>query len=193
MSTDPQIIQSDLTELARATGAQVIIGLDTGGDSLYRTRHAGFSAASPTETTPDQDQLVLQGLVMSGAQNPDLRVFSMCVATGVDSPPYAPDVITDAGAVAIPLDADDIALIKRQYHDWRMDGSGNAEGRFGKTPLAWLHALDGHEGVQVLDLPAANVVSDKNPWRAFATVTPAMAGVVIMNAADHYRAIQTDE
>ena len=114
----------------------------------------------------------------------------MVVATGVDSPPYAHDVLDAAEATNIPLDGNDAERIKRQYAEWHMDGSGNDEGRYGKTPLAWLRALDGDTGVQVLDLPVANVVSETNPWRTVVTVTPSMATVVIMDAEKHYQATQ---
>jgi len=187
-STDPHIVQNDLNELVAATDANYVIGLDTGGDSLYRTEHAGFSATSPTDTTPDQDRQVLEGLSALAEQNKDLRVLSMVVAPGVDSPPYAREVLDGAEATQIILNTDDVQRVKSQYAEWRMDGSGNQEGRYGKTPLAWLMALDGKTGVQALNLPTPNVTSSSNPWRAFANITPAMGTVVVMDIEKHLAA-----
>lgn len=189
-STDPTVIQDDIEALVAATGAEVVIGLDTGGDSLYRTEHAGFSATDKTETTPDQDHLVLKGLAGFAAQNAEIPVLSAVVAPGVDSPPYAREVLDEMRATQMPLDDTDVQLIKRQYAEWRMDGSGNHEGRYGKTPLAWLQALSGNTALQVLNLPTPNVISERNPWRAFAYITPAMRMVVLSNLEDHVRATE---
>jgi hypothetical protein len=71
-----------------------------------------------------------------------------------------------------------------------MDGSGSEEGRYGKTPLALLHALRGNTGLQLLELPVANVTSDNDPWRTFMIITPAMAGIVLMDLRRHFRAIE---
>ncbi|HSX16869.1 MAG TPA: hypothetical protein VLH86_02090 [Patescibacteria group bacterium] len=187
-SSDPSVIQRDLQTVASATGADVIIGVDTGGDSLYRSEHAGFSAHLPTDITPDQDYQSLQGLV--GAVREGVQVLTAIVAPGVDSPPYAREVLDEIGATQIPLDAADRASIEATYADWHMDGSGSEQGRYGKTPLAWLLALQGQTGLQYLNLPTANVVSDTNPWRAFTYITPAMSGVVLMDAERHLNAVR---
>jgi hypothetical protein len=71
-----------------------------------------------------------------------------------------------------------------------MDGSGSEEGRYGKTPLAWLASLRGEFGFQRLDLPRANVLSNTNPWRAFASITPAMAGIVLTTMSRHAAVIR---
>jgi hypothetical protein len=192
-STDPNIVQEDLAALVEATGAEVVIGLDTGGDALYRTEHAGFSATNAADITPDQDRQVLTGLEALAGRHSNLRVLTTVVAPGVDSPPYARDVLVRAGATQIPLDTDDVTKILSDYAQWRMDGSGNDEGRYGKTPLAWLHALGGNFGTQVLDLPISNIISKDNPWRAFAGITPSMAKIVLMDINRHMAAVQPEE
>lgn len=185
-STDPQIIKSDIEELVTAFQADVIIGLDTGGDSLYRAT-GNEVPMNATNTSPDQDQQALEGLaLLAQDQSNNVHVLSMVVAPGIDSPPYAQDVLKEASASRIPLNDDDVAAITSQYAKWRMDGSGKNEGRYGKTPLAWLHALEGHTGLQVLNLPSKNVTSTSNPWRTFVTVEPSMADIVIMEAKKHY-------
>ncbi|HKR82435.1 MAG TPA: hypothetical protein VJR27_05575 [Candidatus Saccharimonadales bacterium] len=189
-SIEPDVVRGDISALVAATGAEVVIGLDTGGDSLYRTEHAGFSATSQIETTPDQDHQVLEGLADFATQNKGVKVLSAVVAPGVDSPPYAREVLDEMEATQLPLTDTDVQSVLRQYAEWRMDGSGNQEGRYGKTPLAWLQALKGNMGVQVLDLPASNVTSERNPWRAFTYISPAMRMVVLADLEKQVGATQ---
>lgn len=191
-ASEPGAISSDINELIGATGATVVIGVDTGGDSLYRSEHPSFSAHLPTDVTPDHDYNSVQALAQVADQRPDVQVISAIVAPGVDSPDYAHDVLEAVGASRLPLTDDDKTLIQRTYAEWRMDGSGSEEGRYGKTPLAWLHALQGRTGFQQLNLPRANVVSETNPWRAFTTITPAMAEVLLMDMRRHAQAIRRD-
>lgn len=189
-SSDPTQINSDIQALVDTTGAEVIIGVDTGGDSLYRTLHAGFSARTEADITPDHDYNSLQALNAVADARPELQILSTIVAPGVDSPRYAHEVLQEIDAKRVPLSDDDIALIQHTYTQWRMNGTGSEEGRYGKTPLAWMHALQGNLGVQLLVLPKANVISNDNPWRAFATITPAMAEIVIMDMRRHFAAIR---
>jgi hypothetical protein len=192
-STDSATVSSDMAALAVQTGADVVIGIDTGGDSLYRSEHPSFSAHLPTDITPDHDYSVIQGLAQMGEANPQLDVRSVIVAPGVDSPSYGRDMLDTIGAARIPLSHDDVETVRDTYAAWRMDGSGSEEGRYGKTPLAWLHALQGRTGFQRLDLPKDNVTSVTNPWRAFTVITPAMAGVVIADMQQHAAAIRRTE
>jgi hypothetical protein len=189
-STDPMVIAEDMQALLAVTGADIIIGVDTGGDSLYRGEHAGFSAHLPTEITPDHDYNVVQALSAVADAQPNVSMMSVIVAPGIDSPPYAREVLDEIGAQRIPLTDDDIGHIRQAYATWGMDGSGSERGRYGKTPLAWLHALQGRFGTQLLDLPRANVTSTDNPWRAFTAITPAMANIVAMDMRRHFTAIK---
>lgn len=191
-SSDPYEINCDLQALAYATDADVIIGVDTGGDSLYRTQHAGFSGRSEADITPDHDYNTISGLAKLAKSMSDIPVLSVIVAPGVDSPSYAHQVIDRIGARRLPLGQEDRSTIRQQYAEWRMDGSGSEEGRYGKTPLAWLHSLQERTGVQVLDLPVRNLTSDTNPWRAFTTITPAMSEVLITDISAHFEAISRE-
>jgi hypothetical protein len=186
---DQRVVADNMRALLHELQADMIIGVDTGGDSLYRNEHAHFSAHLPTDITPDQDYIVIQALAEL-AEEDDVEVLSTIVAPGVDSPPYAREVLDTIDAERIPLSAEDTDLVVRTYAGWRMDGSGSEEGRYGKTPLAWLASLRGKVGFQRLDLPRANVLSDTNPWRAFTIITPAMAGIVITDISKHARAIK---
>lgn len=189
-STDPTVIKGDIRALLQETAAEMVIGVDTGGDSLYRNLHPGFSAHLPTDITPDQDYTVIRSLAEMATERPEVGWLSVIVAPGVDSPDYAKTVLQEAGAARVPLDGHDVTSVQAQYAAWRMDGSGSDEGRYGKTPLAWLHALRGNNGFQLLELPRANVLSDANPWRAFTVITPAMAEVVVASMVRHYVAIR---
>lgn len=186
-SIEPSVVGADIEELVKRTGAEVVIGVDTGGDSLYRFEQT--TGLERVDTTPDQDLNVLQALSALSSRNPNITVYSSVVAPGVDTPVYAADVLDSASATTLSLDAFDVTAVNNAYTQWRMDGSGSEEGRYGKTPLAWLKALSGQTGIQVLELPVANVVSTPNPWRSFINITPAMSEVVFMDARDHYEAV----
>jgi hypothetical protein len=187
-SNDPGVIKHDIWTMVDATNADVVIGVDTGGDSLYKEQHASFSAHLPADITPDQDYTVMSGLAGVANARKDITVLSAIVAPGIDSPPYARDMLDSIGAMRIPLSNDAVSTVQRSYREWRMDGSGSEEGRYGKTPLAWLHALQGNTGTQLLPLPLANLTSTTNPWRAFTIITPAMAGIVITSMENHFSA-----
>jgi len=190
--TATDVVNRDVTALAAHLNADVVIGIDTGGDSLYRSEHPSFSAHLPTDITPDHDYSVIQGLAQAGVDNPQLNVMSVIVAPGVDSPSYGREMLDTINAQRVPLTDTDVTTVQQTYAAWGMDGSGSEQGRYGKTPLAWLHALSGRTGFQRLDLPRSNVTSNTNPWRAFTTITEAMAGVVIADMQQHAAAIRRD-
>lgn len=180
-SADTQVVQDDLSALARDAHADVIIGVDTGGDSLYGDN---TSSVDQVVTTPDQDHAVLAAIA-SLPKDVVGEVYSVVVAPGIDSPINASEVLEAAAASQVQLTPEDAQLVRDTYTQWRMDGSASAEGRYGKTPFAWLAALQGRDGLTVIDLPRTNVVSNTNPWRTFVNVAPAMKSILIMLATDH--------
>lgn len=184
-SADTEIVQADLSTLAKDANADVIIGVDTGGDSLYSD---AASSQDQVVTTPDQDHAVL---VAIGNLPKEVvgETYSVVVAPGVDSPANASEVLKVAGANQMQLTHEDAQLVKDTYAQWRMDGSASEEGRYGKTPFAWLAALEGKQGLTVINLPRTNVVSSTNPWRTFINAAPAMQSVLIMSAANHKAAV----
>lgn len=188
-SIEPEQITHDLQILIRETGADAICGIDTGGDVLY---HAN-TAIDPTTSSPDQDYAVLTALHMinaaAEADGTPLDVFTAIVAPGVDTPPYANEILTRSSAQHYPLHPDDTTTITRTYAAWRMDGSASEEGLYGKTPLAWIAALTGKHGLQPLALPRANATSAHNPWRIFMNIRPSTASVVMMHAERLYQAV----
>ena len=186
-SIEPIIVGGDVGELVKRTGAEVVIGVDTGGDSLYRVEQS--AGLKKVDSTPDQDLNVLQALSLIERNSPNIKVYSSVVAPGVDTPRYAGTVLSEAGATVLNLNLADTTMIAGGYKKWRMDGAGSEEGRYGKTPLAWLKALSGQMGLQALELPVANVTSASNPWRAFVDITPAMSAVVLMDASKHYTSV----
>ena len=62
------------------------------------------------------------------------------------------------------------------------------EGRANAAAIKLLAALRGDYGVQPLMLPRANATSSENPWRIYMNIRPAVSGLVVMQAADLYRA-----
>ncbi|RPE39109.1 uncharacterized protein DUF1152 [Streptomyces sp. Ag109_O5-1] len=183
-SLDPATIRDDLTTIAAEVGATVIIGVDTGGDSLYRDT----AGVDPVDASPSQDHRVLAALAALSDARPGWTVLSAIVAPGVDSPADAAAVLTDAGARLVELREPDARAVRKQYAAWRMDGSDAR--RFGKTPLAWLAALDGRTGLHCLDIPAAYVLAEENPWRCFLDVRPAMRHILVMEARRHAVAVR---
>ncbi len=184
-SADTRIVQDDLSALARDSNADVIIGVDTGGDSLYSD---STSSADQVVTTPDQDHAVLAA-IGNLPKEVVSETYSVVVAPGVDSPNNASEVLQTARANQMQLTPDDVKLVRNTYTQWRMDGSASEEGRYGKTPFAWLAALEGKQGLTVINLPRTNVVSDTNPWRTFINAVPAMQSVLIMTATNHKAAV----
>ena len=188
-SIEPEQIAHDLQLLIRETGADAICGIDTGGDVLYRAN----TAIDPTTSSPDQDYAVLAALHMvnaaAEADGTPLDVFTAIVAPGVDTPPYANDMLARSNAQRYLLQPDDTTTITQTYAAWRMDGSASEEGLYGKTPLAWIAALTGKHGLQPLALPRANATSAHNPWRIFMNIRPSTARVVMMQAERLYQAV----
>ncbi len=182
-SAEAATVTANLRELAEDVGAEIVIGVDTGGDSLYL---AAADEHSQVATTPDQDHSVLEGLAALGGEEDAIeRTLSVVIAPGIDSPDYAREMLADARAARVVVDDLSVALVEETYRGWRMDGSASEEGRYGKTPFAWLKALEGQRGLTVLPLPAANVISTVNPWRTFVDIVPAMAEIFVMDAGRH--------
>ncbi|MGW7041908.1 DUF6829 domain-containing protein [Streptomyces avermitilis] len=184
---DPETVRDDIATIAAMNGATVLIGVDTGGDSLYRESADVHRA----DASPGQDHRVLAALAALAAGHPELTVLSTVVAPGVDSPPYAEAVLAEAGAACIELDATDTRTVLRQYAVWGMDGSN--PDRYGKTPLAWLSALRGKSGLAALRLPDARVLSNDDPWRCFLDVHPGMRRILVMDALRHAVAVGVHE
>lgn len=188
-SIEPEQIAHDLQILIRETGADAVCGIDTGGDVLYRAN----TTIDATTSSPDQDYAVLAALHMinaaAEANGTPLDVFTAIVAPGVDTPPYANEILTRSSAQRYSLHLDDTATITRTYAAWRMDGSASEEGLYGKTPLAWIAGLTGKHGLQPLALPRANATSAHNPWRIFMNIRPSTASVVMMQAEQLYQAV----
>ena len=183
---DPKDIAHDLRAFLEQNAIDAIIGVDTGGDVLYKA-HADVDSII---STPDQDYAVLTALNMinRGTSNA-YDTYTAIVAPGVDTPDYADEVLEASQARQIILTTGDVTTINETYATWRMDGSASEEGLYGKTPLAWLAALNGHYGLQPLALPRANGVSVYNPWRIYMNIRPSTAGVVIMPAQQLYQVV----
>ncbi len=186
-STDPEVVQQNIRELADMVNAEIVVGVDTGGDSLYRSDNNPNDGVT---TSPDQDIAVLSGLARLEEHGSIEKVYSVVIAPGIDSPTYALETMENAGAARVVLSDSDKAQVSTTYAKWRMDGSASEEGRFGKTPLAWLKAIEGARGLSSLDLPTSRVVSITNPWRSFINITPAMGEIVIMDAVRHNQLVQ---
>lgn len=168
-------IQSALNDFG---GVDTVIGIDTGGDSLYRT-----TVSDATKATPDQDLESLKAICRLEGQS----VFSYVVAKGIDSPDYADHVLSQARAIPINFLETEKQRILDLYAEFEMDGSH--PDRYGKTPFAWQAALRGETGTVRLPLPEKIINDPRNPWNPYVNVTPEMARCYVMRAEDHLNAI----
>lgn len=189
-----QHIVHDLNLLLDIYRPDVVMGVDTGGDSLFPTwTHETSSNADLTNNSPDQDRQVLTALSQvarpTAIRRAGVDFLTAIVAPGVDTPPAAHHILWAAEAARLPFSERDKQLFCTRYAGWSMDGSGNSQNRYGKTALAWLAALRQQYGLTMLNLPPANVVASHNTWRAALRVTPAMGEVVVTRLAKHAQAI----
>ena len=159
-----------------AGGADTLVSVDTGGDSLSPPDLHGS-----TGITPDQDLRVLRAL--SGVLGSE--TLSLVLAPGVDSPPDAGAVLARAGARRIDFGDASLDILVR-YSAWR---DRMPRRWLGKTPLAWSAALSGRRGLVAIDIPAERVLDRRNPWRPFIRVGDAMAGGYVMPVDSHLAAV----
>lgn len=158
-------------------GVDTVLAVDTGGDALYST-----TVEEGAKATPDQDVRVLSALA-----GLNIRVVTAEIATGVDSPDNAQEVLVRAGAKYFSPNADQSSAVMAKYAAWDM--TGNNEARYGKTPLSWQLALSGMTGFQSIALPTRIVIDGRNPWNPFVMIQASMSGVFFMDLEDHLHAI----
>lgn len=159
-------------------GADTVIAVDTGGDCLYST-----GGQEVTKTTPDQD---LRGL-KAVSELTGVRKLSCIIATGIDSPPNAEDLLLQAGAKYHETTPEEATEALAKYRAWGVDGT--SETRYGLTPLIWQKALRGDFGLKAADLPTSVVLDRKAPWQPFVHVQPSMKGMFLMEIERHLAAI----
>ena len=174
---DGSVLERIMAAVDAAGGADVLVAVDTGGDSLY-----GTSVEDMTAATPDQDLRVLKALVSQDTH----EVMSLILALGVDSPDNAGDVLQHAGATMLGFDENAVTRILARYAAWH---ARRKNGFLGKTPLAWQAALRGEEGMAVLPIPVNLVLEWHNPWNPFVFIGPAMRAGFAMDARKHLAAI----
>jgi hypothetical protein len=176
----PSQIQAVLDDMRDQKGLMIdtLVGVDTGGDALYRT-----TVHDQSRATPDQDLRSLRCLVTFETMH---RV-SCIVAKGVDSPPYANDVLRQAEAVYRELSNQQARFALTTYQCIQLDGSNDQ--RNGKTPFAWQAALRGETGEIRLPLADHLVNHPTNPWNPWVTIGSDTAGIYVMNMEQHLAAL----
>lgn len=144
-------------------------------------------------TTPDQDLKVLECL--SRVDIP-LEKYSIIMACGVDSPPYANEVLHDAKAAFLEINNEEMQAILHKYQEWLP-----RKPFLGKTPLALIEALKGKEKtfngptnnsfprMALLNIPSHMVLAKTNPWSPFTLLTEDMTRIPIMHLEEHRNAI----
>lgn len=164
--------------IAHLGGADTLLGVDTGGDSLFSHHTSELSRFSP-----DQDITVVRAI----GDLKEIKTLSALIATGVDAPADAEEKLLAAGAEYFSPSAHQANAILKQYKAWGMDGSHTE--RYGKTALAWQKALANELGMQTLDLPRHVVLNHHNPWNPFVYVQPCFRGIFFMQVSAHLNAI----
>ncbi len=179
----PSQIQAVLDDMRDQNGVTIdtLVGVDTGGDALYRT-----TVHDQSRATPDQDLRSLKHLVSFTSTG--LNCLSYIIAKGVDSPPYADEVLQKAGAQYAALDAEQAQFVLDTYQCIQLNGSHDQ--RYGKTPFAWQAALRGETGKIRLPLPDHVVYHSTNPWNPWVTIGSDAAGVYMMQMENHLAALQ---
>lgn len=162
---------------------KTLIGVDTGGDLLYPLN----DISNQSITTPDQDRRVLE--TINAIQGFDKKCC--IVGIGIDSPDCADSILQCANAGYFEPDEQIKKEILNTYTMWDM--TGNNEGRFGKTPLAWQQALKGKTGVVCLNIPTKYVLDKRNPWIPFVNIQPATKGMFFMDVQKCLEAIKQQE
>jgi hypothetical protein len=175
-------LSQQFQQLFQRLQPDMIIALDTGGDALYQENVATESSKS----TPDQDLRVIKALNLL-----NIPSLTMEVATGVDSPVNAQQVLNKAEASYFSPSSEDRRYLLARYHELGMDAATANEKRFGKTALAWQIAMNNGEekGYHFLPVPASRILDEKSPWNPVVFLEPAMQGVFVMDLRKHVAAI----
>ncbi|NUS74401.1 MAG: hypothetical protein HOQ05_13535 [Corynebacteriales bacterium] len=184
---DPAVdlAQSLRVVIDQVGGADTVIVVDTGGDSLYREAMSGSPIEDQRVATPDQDLRTLRAA--SALADGNRTLLSCIVAPGLDAPINAEETLVRANAEFLQLDFEQSALVRETYARWKMDGSDPA--RPAKTPLGWLAALEGKLGRHTLPI-APHLVDDmRNPWLPSVYLSNATAGLVFMKLNEHLQAL----
>lgn len=176
---DGLLAQQIEAALVHFGAVDTVVAVDTGGDCLYRTRTTNVSIA-----TPDQDIDSLRAIALLKEKT----LISCVIANGIDSPPYADDILKGAEARQYFFNTDEKRRILDLYAAFRMDGSDPA--RYGKTPFAWQAALKGVRGNTILPLPDKVVNDPVNPWNPHIVITDDMEGFHLMDVRRHLKAIE---
>lgn len=186
LKADQDSIQS-LTErfsnLRKFLEFDTIIAVDTGGDALYRPAVPGAVKKSyKREATPDQDLRVL--LALYALLN--LPCYVLELATGVDMPDYAEDVLEKADASFFEFTDEQKQFLLDSYRKLGMDETHIEEqsktGIFGKTPSALQQAFDPtKKGYTFIPLPEDRITDLESPLNPCVKITHAMSGAFLMD------------
>jgi hypothetical protein len=173
-------------ELKKFLDFDTIVAVDTGGDALFRPAIPGAEKKGyKREATPDQDLRVLMALNKLN----DVNCVVMELATGVDTPSYAEEVLEKAKASFFDFTAEQKEYLLAQYRELGMDETHvdmqSQTGLFGKTPSALQQAFDPtKEGYTFIPLPVDRVIAEESPINPCVDITDAMRGVFLMRLKD---------
>ncbi len=167
-------LHTQLQAISDRFGIDTVIALDTGGDAL--------------ETLPNPASQDARSLTaISRLQN--VEKLSCEIATGIDAPLNAENVLLAAEATYFDPNQEAIDLILKTYRKWGFDGSQPS--LYGKTAFAWQQALRGRRGITEIPLPSRVIADDNNPWTPYVDIRRATRGIFIMKLEKHIDAILT--
>lgn len=171
---------ADLEAFQNLTNADVIIGVDPGGDSLsYQGDHSEDAAHLGTK----QDHQVIAAL-KDLARSHGAPAHSAVIAPGVYSPEYSLPLMRQANSQKVPLRRRDRLSMVETYG--RLGMLYREDAHYSTTAMLFHKAALGSLGLQTIDLPPALATSAQNPWRVFFYVTQAMGEIVITDIINHH-------
>lgn len=179
-SQSRDVIQADLAEVVRETGADIIIGVDPTGDS-YNT--SGEARKQPKHLAIRQDHTTIAALNAL-----DLPTYTLAFGLSSYVPYGIRDRLGNNGAHRLPATTEDYEVLENMYG--RLGMAHGDQPNFTTTSLIMQEAIAGHYGLRPIDLPEHAALSVENPWRVFHEVTRAAKEFILLDAATHRAMIE---
>lgn len=179
---DSPLLKGDLARLIRHTQADIIIGVDPGGDSLYDPTSTEVSQPEAF-LNYKQDHAVIRAFAELEKDIPGLQAMTLIPAPGMYGPDDSRAALEAGNAARLPLEDEDKLFMYRQH-----ERLGLGKAFHSAAASMFQYALAGEFGLRsVHGRPIDKVLSED--WQTFNMVVPVMANVLIMKASDHDRII----
>ena len=168
-------LDAQLHTVLSELNADTIIGVDTGGDVLYRKERSELNGAV---ASPDQDQRVLAALCGVGAAH-NKRVMAAIFGCGIDTPSYASEVVQQAKGWFVELSEEERAMMLAGYTQMGLPSRENH--RFAKTLPAVVAAQQAKTGLFVSPIPLEHIYG-KELWNPYSILRPETGDIIVADA-----------